>query len=159
MSRTGKRAAGVGGLVAVLAAACLGWAVWAVASSERHVGEDARAGDARSRAVKVPCREALRFADQERLPAGARDAACVMQHGIDTLYDVRFRISKTGLDAWLADTYPDMKLDSACVEDDADRCGHLDLHPYVEGGAVALELTVRDESDGSALVHFKPFNT
>ncbi|MEU5697644.1 hypothetical protein [Streptomyces aurantiacus] len=159
MSRTGNRAAGVGGLVAVLAAACLGWAVWAVASSERHVGEDARAGDARSRAVQVPCREALRFADQERLPAGAKDAACVMQHGIDTLYDVRFRISRTGLDAWLADTYPDMKLDSTCVEDDADRCGHLDLHPYAEGGAVALELTVRDESDGSALVHFKPFNT
>ncbi len=159
MSRTGKRAVGVGGLVAVLASACLGWAVWAVASSERHVGEDARAGDARSGEVNVACREALRFADLERLPAGAEDAVCVLQRGIDTLYDVSFRISRNGLDTWLADTYPDMELDATCVEGDADRCGHLDLHPYAAGGAVAVELTVRDESDGSVLVHFKPFNT
>ncbi|MFE7074889.1 hypothetical protein ACFU96_32850 [Streptomyces sp. NPDC057620] len=169
MSRTGGRAAGVGGLVAVLALACLGWAVWATASAGPGEGEDARPGgvriggtrteDPRVAGVEVPCREALRFADQERLPAGAKDASCVVQHGIDTLYDVRFRIPRTDLDTWLADAYPDMELRTDCVQEDADRCGMLTLDPYAEGGAVALELTVRDGSDGLALVHYRPFNT
>ncbi|MFS8201481.1 hypothetical protein ACLVWQ_22660 [Streptomyces sp. CWNU-52B] len=166
MSGTGKRAAGVGGLVAALVLACLGWAVWATASAGRDDGEGARNGDgrsgnaedARTAGAKVPCREALRFADQERLPAGAQDAVCVMQRGIDTLYDIEFRIARTGLDAWLTDTYPDMEVRSDCVEDDIDRCGNLTLEPYAEGGAVAVELTVRHESDGRELVHLRPFD-
>ncbi|MFD0305721.1 hypothetical protein [Streptomyces sp. NPDC127119] len=169
MSRTGGRAAGVGGLVAALALACLGWAVWATASGGPGEGEDARAGgvrtgdtqggDPRVAGVKVPCREALRFADQQRLPSGAKDAACVVQHGIDTLYDIRFRIARADLDTWLADTYPDLELRTDCAQEDADRCGGLTLDPYAEGGAVAVELTVRDGSDGRALVHYRPFNT
>jgi hypothetical protein len=107
----------------------------------------------------VPCREALRFADQERLPAGAEDAVCVVRHGIDTLYDVRFRIGGTGFDTWLADTHPDLELGTDCAQEGADRCGVLTLDPYAEGGAVAVELTVRDEGDGRALVHYRPFDT
>ncbi|MEU9187116.1 hypothetical protein AB0D14_21760 [Streptomyces sp. NPDC048484] len=152
-----KRVGRVGGPVAVLAVAlalaCAGCGVGATASAERDEGEEAQTG------AKVPCREALRFADQERLPAGAEDAACEMQRGIDTLYDIRFRISGTGLDTWLDDSYPDMELRSDCVQDDVDRCGLLTLDPYAEGGAVAVELTVRDESGGHALVHYRPFNT
>lgn len=155
----------MGGLVAVLASACLGWAVWAVASAGLDGdGADGRTGGGRAEdswaaGAKVPCREALRFADQERLPAGAEDAACVIQRGIDTLYDIRFRIGEAGLDAWLTGAYPDMKLRSDCAQEDADRCGHVTLDPYAEGGAVAVEITVRDDGDGRALVHYRPFNT
>ncbi|MGC5564123.1 hypothetical protein ACPYPG_14930 [Streptomyces sp. FR-108] len=176
MSRSGGRALGVGGLVAVLALVCLGWAVWATASAGSGSGDgegtragggrtegararDPRAGDPRVAGVKVPCREALRFADQERLPSGAKSAACVMRNGIDTLYDVRFRIGRTDLDTWLAATYPDLELRTGCAQEDADRCGVLTLDPYADGGAVAVELTVRDEADGRALVHYRPFDT
>ncbi|MFD6284861.1 hypothetical protein [Streptomyces sp. NPDC060205] len=158
VSRTGGRAAGVGGLVAVLALACVGWALWATASGPDK-GEDARTGDRRTAGVKVPCREALRFADQERLPSGAKDASCTMRHGIDTLYDIRFRIARAGLDTWLADAYPGLELRTGCVQEDADRCGVLTLDPYAEGGAVAVEVTVRDGSDGLVLVHYRPFDT
>ncbi|MGN9817476.1 hypothetical protein ACTMUQ_19320 [Streptomyces sp. SD11] len=153
MPRTGKRTAGAGGLVAVLALTCLGCGVGETAPAVRDEGGAVRT------AAKVPCREALRFADQERLPAGAKDAVCVAQHGIDTLYDIRFRIGRTDLDTWLADSYPDLELRTDCVQEDADRCGLLTLDPYAEGGAVAVELTVRDGSDGKALVHYRPFNT
>ncbi|PSM40762.1 hypothetical protein C6Y14_25105 [Streptomyces dioscori] len=149
----------MGGLVAALALVCLGWAVWATASAGLDEGEGARTGDPRSAGVKVPCREALRFADQVRLPSGAKDAACVMHHGIDTLYDIRFRIARTGLGAWLGEVYPGLELRTGCVQEDADRCGTLTLDPYAEGGAVAVEVTVRDEGDGRALVHYRPFDT
>ncbi|MCX4231632.1 hypothetical protein [Streptomyces ortus] len=174
MSRSGGRTVGVGGLVAVLALVCLGWALWATASADSGGGEgtrtgagrtedtragDPRAGDSRAAGVKVPCREALRFADQERLPSGAKGAACVMRHGIDTQYDIRFRIGRTDLDTWLAATYPDLELRTGCAQEDADRCGVLTLDPYADGGAVAVELTVRDEADGRTLVHYRPFDT
>ncbi|MFH8467912.1 hypothetical protein [Streptomyces sp. NPDC017991] len=152
MPRTGKRAAGTAGLVAVLALTCLGCGAWETAPAVRDEGGAARTAE-------VPCREALRFADQERLPSGAEGASCTMQHGIDTLYDIRFRIGRTDLDTWLADAYPGMELRTGCVQEEADRCGLLTLDPYAEGGAVAVELTVRDGSDGHALVHYRPFNT
>ncbi|MFE9682231.1 hypothetical protein [Streptomyces sp. NPDC006285] len=154
MSHTRKRAVAGAGLAAVLALACLGCGVGATAPAERAGGGDARGGG-----KKVPCGEALRFADQERLPAGAEDAVCVLHHGIDTLYDIRFRIGRTGLDNWLDGAHPGLELRTDCVQEDADRCGHLDLTPYADGGAVAVDLTVRDESDGRALVHYRPFNT
>ncbi|WP_413755762.1 hypothetical protein [Streptomyces sp. MMBL 11-3] len=159
MTRTGRRAVRAGGLVAVLALACLGCGGGPTASDGRE--PSGRAGDAGTRtgAKKVPCREALRFADQERLPAGAEDATCAVHHGIDTLYDIRFRIAGTGLDGWLAATHPDLELRTHCVQEDADRCGNLTLDPYAEGGAVAVELTVRDEDDGRVLVHYRPFDT
>jgi len=153
LSRIRKAGGRVGGLIASLALAlgCVGCGVGAT-NPER--GEDRQTS-----AEKVPCREALRFADQERLPAGAREAACTMQHGIDTLYDIRFRISRSDLDVWLADTHPGLELRTDCVQEDIDRCGLLTLDPYAEGGAESVELAVRDQSDGDALVHYRSFDT
>lgn len=109
-------------------------------------------------AADVPCADALRFADQERLPEGARDAECTALRGIDTQYDVRFRIRREGLAAWLDEAYPEMSMSSTCADEQADRCGHLDLDPYAKGGAVGIDLTVRYEKGRDALVSFRPFD-
>ncbi|MDT0436191.1 MULTISPECIES: hypothetical protein [Streptomyces] len=116
------------------------------------------AGAERSGQDTVPCAEAMRFADQDGLPAGARDATCVSRGGIDTLYDVRFRIGRADLDTWLDDAYPGLRMSGTCADGTADRCGHADLHPYAKGGAVAVDLSVRYEGD-EALVSYRPFNT
>ncbi|MEU8718641.1 hypothetical protein [Streptomyces sp. NPDC048663] len=153
MTYNATKAVKVGGIVSILALALIGCGATATRSDNRTRGGE------RISARKVPCQEALRFIDQKQLPTGAEDASCVAQDGIDTLYDIRFRIDATALRRWLAAAYPDLELRQGCVEADADLCGVLALQPHAEGGATAVELTVHDQNNGRSLVHYRPFNT
>ncbi len=141
--------------VSALPLAFVGWVVWQVMA-------DLADDDLGTRPQSVSCGEAMRFADQSGLPAGAYDAKCEVMSAQDTWYDVRFRITRPKLDTWLASAYPGMEMTSHCslAPETVDACGHLDLtYPYADGGAVAIEVTVDYEKKDTALVHFRPFNT
>ncbi|MFJ1747671.1 hypothetical protein ACIOJD_15665 [Streptomyces sp. NPDC088116] len=117
--------------------------------------------DVVARRQSVSCEEAMRFADQSGLPAGASEAKCEVMGAQDTRYDVRFRISRARLGTWLTSACPDMKMTSDCSgpPETVDACGNLTLDPYADGGAVAFDLTVEYEEGATALVHFQPFST
>ncbi|MFJ5227401.1 hypothetical protein [Streptomyces sp. NPDC088400] len=140
--------------VLALPLAYLGWVAWQVVA-------DLTDDDVTARRQPVSCKEAMRFADQSGVPAGASDAKCEVMGALDTQYDVRFRITRADLDTWLASAYPGMKMTSDCTgsAETVDTCGNLTLDPYADGGAVGIDLTVEYEKGDTALVHFRPFNT
>ncbi|MEV7522795.1 hypothetical protein [Streptomyces sp. NPDC091371] len=106
------------------------------------------------------CTQAMHYADQPGLPAGAHDARCEVMTWLDTTYDVEFRITRTDLDTWLATAYPGTTLTSDhCYPETLDACAHVELKPPAVGGAEAIDITVQYEGDGNtALVHFQPFD-
>ncbi|WP_235614584.1 hypothetical protein [Streptomyces ambofaciens] len=119
-------------------------------------------GDGRA-AEHVPCSEALRFGGAA-LPDGARPVgACTLQGFQDTHYGAAFRMPRTGVQDWLAHTYPDAPAPRAdtCGGGDGDLC--LDLGPArgLPGGVDAHAVQVRVEygADGTALVRFSAFTT
>lgn len=128
------------------------WAGWQITSD--MVGDNM---DMQS----VPCAEAMRFADQSGLPAGAHDTTCASVGRMDAAYDIEFRITRSELGTWLASAYPGLRLTSDCsgFTHAADACGHLDLSPPADGGAAAVEVTAEYGERDTALVHFMPFGT
>jgi hypothetical protein len=132
----------------------VGWMAWQVIA-------DLTDDDPTARTKPVPCKEAMRFADQSTLPPGAHDAKCEYIGALDTVYNVKFRITRINLNTWLASAYPDMKVASDCFgsQETVDACGHVDLAPYANGGATAIDVTVEYAKEDMALVHFRPFNT
>ncbi|MFH8533778.1 hypothetical protein ACH4GE_35825 [Streptomyces tendae] len=139
---------------AVLPLVCVSWAAWQVAA-------DPAGDDRATRSQSVPCEEAMSFADRNGLPAGAYDARCEDAGALDTMYDVRFRIPRSGLDTWLAEAYPGLRMTSPCPgsPEHGGACGHVDLAPPADGGAVAIDVVVEYEKNDTALVHFRPFRT
>ncbi|MFF3764995.1 hypothetical protein ACFYYR_13040 [Streptomyces sp. NPDC001922] len=141
---------------AAAAAAVVALATWYVVDTVREVDQDLDHRIAR----KVPCTEGMRFAGLDGLPPGARDSRCRMLSGIDTLYDVRFRIPRTDLTAWLERTYPHTKLTAdACLQHKADACAQFSPAPASGAKAHVIDLNVTYESGNSARVRFAPFTT
>ncbi|MGZ3100391.1 hypothetical protein [Streptomyces sp. H72] len=112
-------------------------------------------------AEHVPCSEALRFGGAA-LPDGARPVgACTLQGFQDTHYGAAFRMPRTGVQDWLAHTYPDAPAArrDTCVGGGGDLC--LDLGPargLPDGvGAHAVRVRVEYEAAGTALVRFAAF--
>jgi hypothetical protein len=141
-------------LIAVLAfpAAFLGWVAWTFITSLFF-------SDPMSQAENVPCKEAMHFADQDGLPKGARDAKCTARSWLDTTYTVHFTITRTDLDAWLDEAYPGTRLTSEdCLGAPADACAHIELNPPADGGAMAIDVSVRYGKDSTAVVDFEPFD-
>ncbi|KUN44113.1 hypothetical protein [Streptomyces olivochromogenes] len=71
----------------------------------------------------------------------------------------RFSITRTGLDAWLKEAYPDIRLTSEdCSGTPVDVCAHIDLRPEAEGGAMAVDIVVRYGEDSPAVVDFSAYD-
>ncbi|MDT0613218.1 hypothetical protein [Streptomyces lancefieldiae] len=122
-----------------------------------------RASDDRDegRADAVPCSEALAFGGAA-LPDGARPVgACLRQGFQDTHYSAAFRMPRTGVQGWLAHTYPDAPAPGTafCPGEDADLC--LDPGPGqglpAGADAHAVQVRVVYEGAGTALVRFASF--
>ncbi|WP_432095365.1 hypothetical protein [Streptomyces sp. bgisy100] len=142
--------------IAGAAATVLALVTWYVVDTVREVDQDLDHRIAR----KVPCTEGMRFAGLEGLPPGARDSRCRMMSGIDTFYDVRFRIPRADLTAWLERTYPDAKPTAdACLQHKADACAQFSPTPGSGAEAHVIDLNVTYESGNSASVRFAPFTT
>jgi hypothetical protein len=140
-------------LVAVLAfpTALLGWVAWMFITPFF--------GDPMPQAEAVPCKEAMHYADQDGLPRGAHDAKCTVLAWLDTNYKVRFTITRTDLDAWLKKAYPGTRLTSEdCLGAPVDACAHIELDPPADGGAMAIDISVRYGKGSTAVVDFEPFD-
>jgi hypothetical protein len=140
-------------LIAVLALpmAFVGWVAW---TGLTFFGEDPR-----KHAEAVSCENAMHFADQEGLPDGAHNAKCTVLSWQDTEYTVRFTITRTDLNRWLKEAYPGTKPTSEdCWGEPADSCAHIELNPPADGGAVAINISVRYGKDSTAVVDFEPFD-
>ncbi|MER7050887.1 hypothetical protein [Streptomyces sp. NPDC000351] len=127
--------------------------------------EDGR-GDGRA-SDHVPCSEALAFGGAA-LPDGARPVGkCTLQGFQDTHYGASFRMprtGRTGVQAWLAHTYPDAPAPEteSCAGDDVDLCLDLGYARGLPDGvrAHAVEVRVVYEDDArTALVRFAAFTT
>ncbi|MGW2823229.1 hypothetical protein ACWC24_19910 [Streptomyces sp. NPDC001443] len=132
--------------------AFMGWGLWSFVT--------ALGSDPMSRAESVPCEDAMRFADRDGLPEGAHDAKCTALTWLDTQYTVRFTIARTKLDAWLKESYPGTRLTAAECDGDpsAGVCAHIELNPPADGGAVAIDISVRYAANSTAVVEFAPFD-
>ncbi|MFH9815520.1 hypothetical protein [Streptomyces sp. NPDC017230] len=112
----------------------------------------------------VPCSEALAFGGAA-LPDGARPVGkCTLQGFQDTHYGASFRMPRTGVQAWLAHTYPDAPAPETefCAGDDVDLCLDLGYTRGLPDGvrAHAVEVRVVYEDDArTALVRFAAFTT
>ncbi|MFI6880153.1 hypothetical protein ACIBL6_42590 [Streptomyces sp. NPDC050400] len=133
-----------------VALACAGWVVWQVIAF-------ATADPFRTE-QSAPCTDAMRFADQKGLPAGAYDATCSVRVWLDTQYDAEFRIGRPALRTWLASAYPDAEWDPDCYPKSVDACTHVELNPAAKGGAMAIDIDIVYEKDDRALVRFSPFD-
>lgn len=117
-------------------------------------------GDGRA-SEHVPCSEALAFGGAT-LPAGARTVGtCTRQSFQDTFYGATFRMPRTGLQDWLAHTYPDAPAPRTefCGGEDADLCLDVDYEQGLPAGvdAHAVQVRVVYEGAGTALVRFASF--
>ncbi|WP_372345851.1 hypothetical protein [Streptomyces sp. KL116D] len=131
--------------------ACAGWVTWQVIAF-------ATTDDPFRTKQSASCADAMRFADQKRLPPGAYDAKCSVRVWLDTQYDAEFRIGRPALRTWLASAYPDAELEPDCYPKSVDACTHVELNPAAKGGAMAIDIDVVYEKDGRALVSFRPFD-
>ncbi|MGC9497630.1 hypothetical protein [Streptomyces sp. WG7] len=121
---------------------------------------DDRDGGGRASGV-VPCSEALAFGGAT-LPDGARPVGtCTLQSFQDTHYSAAFRMPRTGVQNWLAHTYPDASGPETefCADDDADLCLDPDYTRGLPDGvdAHAVRVSVVYEDAGTALVRFSAF--
>lgn len=130
-----------------LVVAWIGWSVIGFLTSD----------DPLDSASQVPCDEAMEFTGVP-LPAGARDRRCVTRVWLDTEYDVRFRITRKELDAWLESEFPGTELDPEFCAGEVDACAHIDFGNQRPGQAVAADVSVVYEGGGTALVRFEPFD-
>ncbi|MCQ4213533.1 hypothetical protein [Streptomyces longispororuber] len=137
--------------VSAVALACAGWVVWQVIAF-------ATTDDPFRTEQSASCADAMRFADQKGLPAGAYDATCSVRVWLDTQYDAEFRIGRLALRTWLASAYPDAEWDPDCYPKSVDACTHVELNPAAKGGAMAIDIDIVYEKDGRALVRFSPFD-
>ncbi|MGW1551538.1 hypothetical protein [Streptomyces sp. NPDC002346] len=131
----------------VLVVAWIGWSVIGFLTSDNPLDS----------ASKVPCDEAMEFTGVP-LPAGARDRQCVKRGWLDTTYDVRFRITRKELDAWLESEFPGTELDPEFCADKVDACADIQFGDPRPSRAVAADVTVVYEGGGTTLVHFMPFD-
>ncbi|MCX4534215.1 hypothetical protein OHA79_22750 [Streptomyces sp. NBC_00841] len=131
----------------VLVVAWIGWSVIGFLTSDNPLDS----------ASKVPCDEAMEFTGVP-LPAGARDRRCVTRVWLDTEYDVRFRITRKELDAWLESEFPGTELDPKFCAGEVDTCAHIEFGDQRPSQAVAADVSVVYEGGGTALVHFEPFD-
>ncbi|MFB6784668.1 hypothetical protein ACFCX0_47345 [Streptomyces sp. NPDC056352] len=130
-----------------LVVAWIGWSVIGFLTSDNPLDS----------ASQVPCDEAMEFTGVP-LPDGARDRRCVTRVWLDTEYDVRFRITRKELDAWLESEFPGTELDPEFCADEVDACAHIDFGNQRPGQAVAADVSVVHEGGGTALVRFEPFD-
>ncbi|MFI6057500.1 hypothetical protein [Streptomyces sp. NPDC051286] len=152
MHGTCSRAARFRSLLVLLAlpallVAWIGWCVIGFLTSDDPFGTTS----------KAPCDEAMEFTGVP-LPAGARDQQCVTRVWLDTEYDVRFRITRKDLDAWLESEFPGTVLDSEFRIGKGDTCAHIEFGDQRPSQAVAADVSVVYEGGGTALVHFEPFD-
>ncbi|MCX5398567.1 hypothetical protein [Streptomyces sp. NBC_00102] len=109
----------------------------------------------------VSCDEAVRFLGAP-LPGAAHDKRCQEENSwLDAGYDIRFRITRTALDDWLATAFPgiaDPWYSTDLCDDGVDACGNLQFGDQPHGRALAADLTAVYGDDGTLLVHIHPFD-
>lgn len=109
----------------------------------------------------VTCDEAVRFLGTP-LPEAAHDRKCLEENSwLDAGYDIRFRITRTALDDWLATAFPaiaDPWYATDLCDDGVDACGNLQFGDQPHGRALAADMTAVYEDDGTVLVHVHPFD-
>ncbi|MBK3565305.1 hypothetical protein [Streptomyces sp. MBT62] len=148
---------------------CLLFVVWAGWSFVRTMVYTASGDDPPGTVTKAGCAEAMDFSGTT-LPEDTRDEDCTSYTWGGQAYDGSFRMPRSAVGGWLAESFPDAA-DFPCDGDD-DRCVHViretQAHPHTHTpGAYDVTVSVHyehgdedgDESEGgsagdTALVSF-----
>ena len=126
---------------------CLLFVVWAGWSFVRTMVYTASGDDPPGTVTKAGCAEAMDFSGTT-LPEDTRDEDCTSYTWGGQAYDGSFRMPRSAVGGWLAESFPDAA-DFPCDGDD-DRCVHAVRETHVHTpGAYAVTVSVHYEG-GSA---------